>query len=383
MPEAELITELDSLESLTREWDALAVADGEPQMSPGWIVAWWRYLAPPRAKLRVVAVREQGRLIGLAPFFVDHEVHGRIDYRLADIRIFGRLSPLAAPGRERDVAGAVGSAFAQANPRPDLVALEALPLASPWPVALRDRWPSRIRPIMSQYLVCGCPTVSLRGGSFDGWFAGKSSNFRGQMRRLSRRFEEQGGTARTSTVATLSADVEAFVRLHGVRWEGRGDSNLVALGERLSPMLYEVGERLLESGRFRLHMLEIDGQPISAQLFLAAGHRTLYVNGGWDERFAQLKPPMLGLLGAIEDAFGRGDQIFDLGLGEQQYKLRFADGNDPVAWSVLMVPSRRLPLTWARTTPMLVHSAARETVKHSLSPAQTKRLRELRDRIRG
>ena len=236
---------------------------------------------------------------------------------------------------------------------------------------------------MSQYLVCGCPTVSLRDRSFDDWLASKSSNFRAQMRRLSRRFEADGGSARTSTAATLSADVEAFVRLHGSRWEGRGDSNLVAFGGRLSPMLTEVGERLLESGRFRLRMLEIDGEPISAQLFLAAGQRVLYVNGGWDERFAVLKPPMLGLLGAIEDAFERGDQTLDLGLGEQQYKLRFADGNDPVAWSVLMVPSPRLPLTWARTTPMLVQSAARDAVKRGLSPAQANRLRELRDRIRG
>lgn len=382
MLEAELITELDSLESFTREWDALAVADNEPQMSPAWIIAWWRHLAPPQAKPRVVAVREQGRLIGLAPFFVDHEVRGRIDYRLADIRIFGRLTPLAAPGREWDAAGAVGRMFAEAHPPPDLVALEALPLASPWTVALRDRWPSRIRPLTSQYLVCGCPTVSLRDRSFDDWLASKSSNFRGQMRRLSRRFEAQGGATRTSTAATLKADVDALVRLHGSRWEGRGNSNLVAFGERLSPMLCKVGEQLLESGRFRLRMLEIEGEPISAQLFLAAGERVLYVNGGWDERFAQLKPPMLGLLGAVEDAFERGDQTLDLGLGEQQYKLRFADGNDPVAWSVLMVPSRRLPLTWARTTPMLVQNAARDAVKRGLSPAQANRLRELRDRIR-
>jgi CelD/BcsL family acetyltransferase involved in cellulose biosynthesis len=382
VPEAELITERDELESVFEEWDALAVVGSEPQMSPAWINAWWRHLAPPQAKPRVVAVREEGRLIGLAPFFVDHEVHGRIDYRLADIRIFGRLSPLAAPGREWDVAGAVGSMFVGASPRPDLVALEALPLGSSWPFALQDRWPTRVRPLMSQYLVCACPTVSLRDLSFDAWLASKSANFRGQMRRLSRHFQEQGGTARVSSAATLSADVDAFVRLHGARWEGRGDSNLVAFGERLAPMLCEVGERLLASGRFRLRVLEIEGEPISAQLFLAAGRRVLYVNGGWDERFAQLKPPMLGLLGAIEDAFERGDHKLDLGLGEQQYKLRFADGNDPVAWSVLMVPSQRLPLTWARTTPMLLRSAARRAVKRGLSPTQADRLRELRDRIR-
>jgi CelD/BcsL family acetyltransferase involved in cellulose biosynthesis len=380
--EAELIVEVDSLRDIATEWDALAVACGEPQMSPAWIEPWWRYLAPPQAKPRVVAVREGERLIGLAPFFVDRQRGHRVDYRLSDIRIFGRLSPLATPGREWEVAATVARALAQAHPGPDLLALEALPLSSAWPVALRDQWPSQIRPILSQYLICGCPTVSLGEGSFEDWFAAKSSNFRGQMRRLSRRFEADGGVARTSTPATLGADVEAFVRLHGARWEGRGESNLVAFGERLSPMLREVGERLLDSERFRMRMLEIDGEPISAQLFLAAGSRVLYVNGGWDERFARHKPHMLGLFGAIEDAFAQGEQTLDLGLGEQQYKLRFSDGNDPVAWNILMVPSRRLPLTWARTAPMLMGSAARDAVKRGLSPAQADRLRELRDRIR-
>jgi CelD/BcsL family acetyltransferase involved in cellulose biosynthesis len=380
--EAELIAEVDSLRDIATEWDALAVACGEPQMSPAWIEPWWRYLAPAQAEPRVVAVRDGGRLIGLAPFFVDRQARGRVDYRLPDIRIFGRLSPLATPGREWEVASAVGRAFSAALPQPDLLALEALPLASAWAVALRDQWPSQFRPILSQYVVCGCPTLSLRDASFENWLAAKSPNFRGQMRRLSRRFEAESGATRTSTPATLNTDIDAFVALHGARWEGRGDSNLVAFGDQLSPMLREVGERLLDSGRFRMRMLEIDGEPISAQLFLAAGPRVLYVNGGWDERFAHLKPPMLGLLGAIEDAFERGDRRLDFGLGEQRYKLRFADGNDPVAWSVLMVPSRRLPLTWARTAPMLVQSATRDALKRALSPEQTNRLRQFRARIR-
>lgn len=380
--EAELITGMDAVEPLAAEWDKLAIACGEPQMSPAWVNSWWRHLAPAQAEPRTVAVRDEGRLIGLAPFFVNRREGGRIDYRLPDIRIFGRLTPLASPGRELEVAGAVGRAFSETGPQPDLLALEALPLDSLWPMALKDRWPSPVRPILSQYLVCGCPTVSLSAPSFEDWLAAKSSNFRGQMRRLSRRLQADGGTTRTSTATTLNADVDAFVALHGARWEGRGDSNLVAFGDRLAPMLREVGERLIESGRFRMRMIDIDGEPISAQLFLAAGRRVLYVNGGWDERFARFKPPMLGLLGAVEDAFQQGERTLDLGLGEQQYKLRFADGNEPVAWSVLMAPSRRLPLTWARTAPMLARSAAIDAVKRGLSPEQADRVRRLRARIR-
>ena len=39
---------------------------------------------------------------------------------------------------------------------------------------------------------------------------------------------------------------------------------------------------------------------------------------------------MLGILAVVEDAFERGEERVDLGLGGQHYKLRFADRNDPV-----------------------------------------------------
>ena len=48
--------------------------------------------------------------------------------------------------------------------------------------------------------------MSLQEGSFDAWLAGRSSNFRGQMRRLRRRFVEAGGSSRLATPATLATD---------------------------------------------------------------------------------------------------------------------------------------------------------------------------------
>ncbi len=73
----------------------------------------------------------------------------------------------------------------------------------------------------------------------------------------------------------------------------------------------------------------------------------LYVNGGWDERFAQLKPAMLTILWAIEEAFSRGDSCVDLGTVEQPYKQRFADGDAPVTWTILLPVRPRAALTWS------------------------------------
>lgn len=317
MLSSELIEDLAPLQVLRSEWDTLALACARPVMAPDWVMAWWRHIAPEGATPRVVAVRDRDRLVGLAPFYVVAGKRGRVDYRLPGSQLGGRLSPLAAPGKEWDVAAMIGPTLAQAQPRPDLVALEGLPVGTQWPAALRAGWPGRMRPVLRQYLIQGAPIISLDGGSFDDWLSAKSSNFRGQMRRLRRQFTADGGIARISTPATSQADVEAFIDLHATRWEGLGErlgsSKIVEMRDQVGAMLAEVGATLPAEDRFRLWMLELDGKPISAQLFVVANGEVTYVNGGWDERFARLKPAMLGILHAVEDAFARDEKRIDLG----------------------------------------------------------------------
>jgi CelD/BcsL family acetyltransferase involved in cellulose biosynthesis len=379
---SEAITELSQAAPLESEWDELAVASQLPLMSPACVTAWWQHLAPAGAEPRMIAVRDGEALVGFAPLYaVRDRRRGGLVLRLPGIELAGRLAPLALPGREREVAGAIVKALADPRLRPDLVLLEGAPLTADWARALGERWPGKRRPIDCRYQVLGSPTVSLREDSFEEWLGAKSSNFRREMRRLRRQFAAAGGKARLSTGETLSADVAAFVRMHSSRWEGRGGSSFIGLGSRLAEVLQDIGQRLLtREGRFRLRVLEAQGEPISAQLFLAAGDRVLYVNGGWDERFASLKPSMLGILAEIEEAFERGERRVDLGLGEQHYKLRFADGSDPVVWSILIAPGVRLPLTLLCTAPMRARAKLRRVLVNRLSEERIGRLRMLRER---
>jgi len=383
MLDTELIAELDGLAALAPAWDALAVADALPQMAPAWVLAWWRQVAPEGAQPRAVAVRDGARLVGLAPFYVVPGGGGRVDYRLPGIEIAARLAPLAVPGREWEVAAAIGGALAHAAPRPDALLFEGIAVDGQWQSALRDRWPGALRPPLWRTHVDGSPFVSLREGSFEAWMAARSSNFRQQMRRMRRRFEQGGGTSRVATLATLADDAAVFVRLHASRWDGRGHSNLVDLGERFAAMIADAGERLLDEQRLTLRLLELDGEPICAQLFVAAGGTELFVNGGWDERHAALKPSLLCLLDAVQDAFARGRRRLDLGVGEQPYKLRFADGDAPLEWAVLLAPGPRLPLSAARSSRALVRSRARAAALRGLPQERVAQLRGLQRRLRG
>jgi CelD/BcsL family acetyltransferase involved in cellulose biosynthesis len=377
----EILDDRERIDALVPEWHALATACGEPLAAPAWVLSLSREIARASETPRIVTVREGERLIGLAPLCVDLAQPRRAaDYRLL-AGDMPRTTLLALSGREWEAAGAVAGALALSDPRLDVLALESIPVATCWPVALAEQWPGRVRPLLRQYFTMSSPTVALTQGSFDAWLGAKSSNFRSQMRRMRRRFAEAGGVGRFSTRETLHEDWAAMVRLHAGRWEGRGASSIVAGGASLNAAYEAIGHELLEQGEFRLRVLEIDGKPISVQLFGAIGSEVIYINGGWDEEFAQFKPAMLGILDAIEDAFARGERRMDLGPGAQPYKLRFADGTDPVAWWVLIPPGRRMPLALARTLPRTTWRELRDAAKRALPPERVDRLRALRRRL--
>lgn len=383
MAEAELVTDVASLATLAPEWDELAAECGLPQLCPAWVLAWWRHVAPEGAVPRSVAVRDGKRLVGLAPFYVEPGGGGRLDYRLPGIEIAGRLAPLALADREWEVASATASALADAEPRPHALRFEGVPLEAHWLAALRDGWPGPLRPPLRLTRIDGNPLIAMAEPSFEDWLAARSSNFRQQMRRLRRRFARAGGVSRVASRETLADDAATFMRLHAMRWDGRGDSSLVELGERFAAFMVDCGERLLDDGRLWLRILELDGEPICAQLFVRAGGTVLFVNGGWDERHAPLKPSLLCLLDAVEEAFATGVERFDLGVGAQSYKLRFADGSAPLAWGILMAPGARLPLTVARTAPALVQARLRDGAQRMLSEEHVDRLRAVRRRVGG
>jgi len=376
-----IVTDMEALDALAPEWHALATACAEPLATPGWTLTMWRMLDRDTQEPRVVTMRDGDRLVGLAPLCFDPAHAHRGGYRLLSGEM-PRTTPLALPGRAWEVAGALAGVVRELDPRPAALALESVPAASPWPLALAEQWPSRMRPWLRRYFTMSSPTVALVHDSFDDWLGSKSSNFRSQMRRMRRKFAQAGGSGRFATHETLHDDIAALVRLHAGRWEGRGESSIVAGGAELAEAFEAVGRALLDDGGFRLHVLELDGAPISAQLFAAAGGDVIYFNGGWDERHAQFKPAMLGILDAIEDAFARGERRMDLGPGAQPYKLRFADGTDPLSWWVLIPPGRRMPATLARTLPTTTWRELRTAAKRALPPERVERLRALRDRRR-
>ncbi len=346
MTPARLIERPEELDRHLEAWDAMAAAAAQPQCAPGWLLAWWRHAAPPGSLLRTVVLEDpDGSLAGIAPFFANPGRAGRWDYRLLGSPLTQRREPLAAPGREAELAEACAALLLRGRPRPSLVSFEAVEADSPWAARIARAHPPPLRPRVTRRMVQEAPVVNLVQESFERWLEGRSSNFRQQYRRARRQLEEAGGRVRPSDAATLRGDVDAFLRLHHSRWEGRGGSGLP---EQMGEFVLDAAAGLGLGERLRIWMIELDGEPIGAGLFVAAGGEIAYVNGGFDESQSRLRPALLAIAAAVEEGFSRGDRRIDLGSGANPYKQRFADGDDPMTWLSLRLRNRRYPITRAQ-----------------------------------
>jgi len=300
-----------------------------------------------------------------------------VEYRLMAGDFGMCMEPLALAGREWDVMQEVGRVLAAARPRPDVVALGPMTVASHWTTALRLRWPGSVLGVTRRLRVEDAPVIVLREPSFEAWFASLSSKLRHDLRRDERLFDEAGGTTRWSTAATLHADAEAFARLHAGRWEARGNSRLSALGSALPDWLTELGCELVDAGRLRMCVLEVGGSAICVDFCLIAGEELATVNTGWDERYARLAPAKLALLRVVQEAHARRVRRVHLGIVGYTNKLRFANGNDPAAWTMFMPPSGRLARTYGVALPGLLRRRARDAAERALPPERFEALRKL------
>jgi CelD/BcsL family acetyltransferase involved in cellulose biosynthesis len=351
---ARVVADEAALAPYLSDWDALAVDAHRPFCAPGWMMAWWREGRSGKTALRVTLVLDGDRLIGVGPFFA------QISYGLAELRLLGagfshRIGPLAVDGEERRVATALAEAIATMRPRPASVVFEGVDAQDRWPELLADAWPGQ-RPRLRTDSIMEAPVIRL-DGSDEAWLERRTRNFRKLARRTSRRMEEMEVSER---ISADEAAVAGFLRLHHLRWEGRGGSNLDDSAERV---IAAAASELGDQGRLEVILLEGPDGPISAELMLRTGPVAVLWATGFDPAWARVAPGLQVRLVTLRAAAEHGVQLVDLGGGGDEYKQRMADGDMPIAWRTLFPRGVRYPLIRLRLAPKHLRQSLRRQAR--------------------
>jgi CelD/BcsL family acetyltransferase involved in cellulose biosynthesis len=355
----EVVSELDRLEELAPEWDALVVATSRPRSAPAWILAWYRHAMVPGAVIRAVIVTDGDAIVGAIPFYVVRSGFGFYRYQLAAPVLHG-VEPLCAPGRHEEVGEAMGSALAGCDPTPDIVALDWVRADSPLPRAIRAGW-TRPRPEVVDLHTFPAPRVVLTEHDLEAWLAGRSKNYRKGFRNDYRKVLAAGLEHRTSTEAPeIEERLPNLRRLYEARRATRGGS-----GPPFDGAFMDMIKTALASsgpGRVFLSTLERPGEVIAADLVIRAGGESSAWFGGFEEEQAHLGPGRANMVMCVSDAIGRGDNVFDLGPGAEQYKYSLTADEVTLQGRVLSRRGLRPFHTPAQLLPFAARQAAARIV---------------------
>ena len=314
-----------SIEELRAPWQRLGELSGNPFLTWEWSSAWWRHFGA-RDALRVrVIPGDDGEPAALLPLY-------RTTFRrIPALRFVGhgagdQLGPVCAPG-DRPLAAQALSDLLRGSPEGAwLVVAEGLAGDEGWEAALPgaavlDRSPN--------------PILRAEGRSWDEFLASRSRNFRSQVRSRERRLEDGHElTYRLADEATFATDFDTLVRLHERRWEG---TTSVFAG-RQAEFQRDAARAMLERGRLRLWVLELDGEPAAAWLGFRMGGAEWYYQSGRDPRFDSERPGFVLLCHTIRSALEDGMSEYRFLLGGEGYKDRFANA-DPGLVSVAAASS--------------------------------------------
>jgi CelD/BcsL family acetyltransferase involved in cellulose biosynthesis len=307
----------DELDSLCDVWAELAERSGSVFATWEWQSLWWEHFGRDRELLLTAARDSDGRIEAILPFYVWRARPLRI------VRVLGHgpgdeLAPIGERGASEEALGrwAAGERF-------DLLVCQQLPGPGSW-----------IEHLPGGQVVArtGSPVLDFAGQTWEELLAGKSKNFREQVRRRERSLE-RAGELRYRLVTGEEGLVEALdtlFRLHRLRW---GDGTTFA---RTESFQREFAAAAAARGWLRLWLLELDGAPAAAWLGFRFAEAECYYQAGRDPALEERSVGFVLLAHTIRTAAADGASEYRFLRGDEPYKYRFA--TDDPGLETIVVP---------------------------------------------
>ena len=341
----ETITDAATFRDLRQEWtDLLGRSSADCLfLTWEWLYTWWTHLGAGR-RLFIVTVRRGGELIAIAPLAISAGRRASLA-PLSSLTFLGTgsvgsdyLDVIVARDREAEAYEGLARCLAA---QPFALHLAQIHRGTSATVGLAGRlarlgWRCAERPADL------CPFIPIQDLSWDAYLARLDGHHRSNWKR---RLANLGKTfamrfERVETDGQRAEALEAFLTLHGRRWEGRGGSTAFysdALRE-----FHEAWTRVaLGRGWLRFFLMRLDGRPVGAIYGFRYRGTFGFYQTGFDPAYARhgVGQVMIGL--SIKSAIEEGADEYDLLHGTERYKFDWARSTRELARIEAYPPSLR------------------------------------------
>jgi CelD/BcsL family acetyltransferase involved in cellulose biosynthesis len=329
---AEVISDPERLREVEGDWRALAERRGNAFLTPEWYLAWLGSYGGD-ADPAVIVVRDPaGDLRGVMPMARDRAARPR-SLRFGGANLADHLHPVTAGlDEDEDVAAGAGASLGAEISGWSAIILDNVDAGARWWRAMMAAAPLSLKAV--SYRQTTLPCIQLPA-SWEAYLAGRSRNFRSQLGRKLRALEREHEVRfrRTRDAPELTGDLETFFQLHDARWDTRGGSS--SASARTRKFHADFTAAALERGWLRLWVMEVDDAPVAAWYGWRLGERYSYYLAGFEPRWSDASVGLLLLAHTVREAIEESASEYDLLLGEEAYKQRFATASRSVETVVL------------------------------------------------
>jgi CelD/BcsL family acetyltransferase involved in cellulose biosynthesis len=326
--DVELVTEVDQLQDYVAGWEALADRVSEPRASGAIVAGWARHMKSADVALRIWIALDGAEVVGVLPFASEGMTGKRLRLVPPATDMLMGVVPIVDPERSSEAVAAVADAFAAQAEQIVMASIFWLPEGSPWAAfgngLVGDEW------VTTPPVRYSSSYTDITDG-IDAWLAQRDGDFRREVRRRGRRGAEQGFRIFTTVDrAEIIRRLPLLQAFYLRRKEERGGK-----GYRFDEGMYRAIENAVElssPGRFAFSVLERDGLIIGMQFVLRSGRKMSSWMTGHDPapEWSRLGTGIATLIEALGAGAGAGCKIVDLGVGDEQYKETFVDGQFPL-----------------------------------------------------
>jgi len=317
------LTKSQDLFGLENSWNDLLANSGSdnPFSTFEWIATWWKHFGKDK-DLLLLAVKVEGRLIGLAPLMVDHLPfplfplkrilfigHGLSDY--ADFLIT----------EQRVDALKLILNYLQKSNQWSLLELAEIPETSPNLPILRElilNWPLTCKLDVLDL----CPYLPL-DGTFDTYYQGLSRHRRKDLTQKQNKLSQLGKFEfHVFNNEDLDPLLQSLIEIHQKRRRQLGDTSLFNESPYQS-FLKEMTATFAARNWLDLEHISLNGSMISFSLGFRYKQSVFNWIQGFDPQYSRFSPGQIVLLLKIKEAFRKDITNLDFTRGEEVYKMEW------------------------------------------------------------
>lgn len=305
----------ETFEQLWKDWEALlSHCPGQRVFqTPTWHHLWWQEMADG-AELHLTSLREDGKLVGLAPLMCKGD---SLSF-LGDTDLWDYHDFIVAPGKEQDFFPYLFDVLDRQPWRE--FTLTSVPETSSFLAHLNQLCNAR------GYTVEQTPEDVAPGlalpASWDEYLSSLSKKDRHELRRKLRRLESQADfkwydcSASAHEPEAFNRDLTDFFTLMG---QSRAEKAAFLTPDR-EAFFRRMAARLAEAGCLRLFFMEVEGKRVAGAWCFDYGDTRFLYNSGYNPAYAPLSVGLLLNALSLRQAIEEGKKYFDFLRGNEPYK---------------------------------------------------------------